>query len=356
MDVYGYSKGLYKCSADVFYRKIYNLKEMIKIYENTSCNEIDKAYQLFKIYNTVLEFEQKYRLLLIHGSSNPVLKDICSYIPLISKKMNEYKELGYEKDFMAIRTLERKMDGYEEAKNVLFSYIESSETNEKHFCEDMGITSLEFDKYIRKVKLIAPNLYNQYLAKKDSNVRLKYNNMICSFMNIANAIETGYFNDGTEFSLLEFWARVPLKENFKDEYKDCQKINSNLEDCAANFRSRVISFIRATLPIKQHNIILNYMVENKLKTTSNTMSFCDFKLRYSSINKITIMDKDANGKVINFNFTEEDFNNIMKYIMLRRLPLILEIYEIVQLEYIKGNITVDTIKNMEIKNNRKIKK
>lgn len=343
---------LYKCKEIDFKKKVELLVKMIEIYDSKELSETDKAYQLFKLCNKVSEFETRYRLLFQNGSSDFRLEGIYQYIPLIYKKLKKYKNLGFEEDFAAIRTLERKMytNNYEEAQKIVFAYIESTLFEEKNILDDIGVTSLEFEKHIKLIKTIAPKLYNQYLEKKAKNLILRYDNCVNSFIDIANAIETGYFSDGTKFSLLEFWVRVPLKENYKYYDLEFKRLNPNLDKFGFDFIGRVKPFIKAVLSQKQQDIILNFMIENRIKAVSNSMTYVEIKNRYRGISKITKKyTNEKNEEVfIEFDFTEDDFNNIIDYMKLRKMPLIYEIFEVVLSEYVKENITKDTIN--EIRN------
>ena len=96
--------------------------------------------------------------------------DIYEYIPKINVMLSKYRES--EKDFAEIRKLERKMeDFYEQARMVIFAYIESKQFIEEQILEDIGVTSLDFEKHVKLVEAVAPRLYNQYL----SPIKIKYN-------------------------------------------------------------------------------------------------------------------------------------------------------------------------------------
>ena len=338
---------LYKCKEVDFNKKVDVLKKMIEIYDNKELSETNKAYQLLKLCNKYSEFETKYRLLFENGANDPRLVDIHKYIPLIYKKLKKYKDLGCEEDFAAIRILERKIinSNFEKSKNIIFAYIESEHFVEEEILDDIGVTSLEFKKHLRNVETIFPNLYQRYLIKCKENLTLRYNDCINSFIDIANAIKTGSFIDGTKFSILEFWARVPLRENHKHYDLEFEKINHNLEKFGFDFMNRVKPFVKATLEKEQQDIIINFIVDNKLGRISNTMTYSGIKDRYRGMNRITKKYVNENNEevLIDFDFTEEDFNNIIEYMNLRRMPLIYEIFEVVLFEYIKGNITKDTI-------------
>lgn len=342
---------LYKCGEKEFNKRIDLLKNMIEIYNNDNLTEVDKVYQMFKIFNKGSDFEHQYRLLLKNGSKDSRLKDIYEYIPKINVMLSKYRES--EKDFAEIRKLERKMeDFYEQARMVIFAYIESKQFIEEQILEDIGVTSLDFEKHVKLVEVVAPRLYNQYLEKKAKNLILKYDDCINSFMDIANGIETGYFSDGTKFSLLEFWARVPFRENYKNYDLEFKFLNSNLERFGFDFINRVTPFVKAVLPQKQQDIILNFMLENNIKAVSNTMTNVDAKNRYGSLKRVVRRYINENNEevLLDFDFTEEDFQNIVDYMKLRRMPLIYEIFDCVLEEYIMGNITKGTIE--EMKNNR----
>lgn len=340
---------LYKCKETDFKKKVELLVKMIEIYDSKELSETDKAYQLFKLCNKVSEFETRYRLLFQNGSSDFRLEGIYQYIPLIYKKLKGYEKIGYEEDFAAIRILERKIVSYEEAKMLVFAYIESELFVEEHIFDDIGVTSLEFEKNVKLVKSVAPKLYSQYLAKKAKNLILRYDDCINSFIDIANAIETGYFGDGTKFSLLEFWSRVPFKENYKNYDLELKKLNPNLDKFGFDFINRVKPFIKAVLPQKQQDVILNFMIENRIKAVSNTMTLVDVKNRYGGLKKVIkrYIDESNEEVLIEFDFTLEDFQNIIDYMNLRKMPLIYEIFECVLFEYVKGNITKNIINEMK---------
>ena len=349
---------LYKCGEEEFNKKIELLIKMIKIYDNEESSEIDKAYQLFKLCNKATEFDKKYKNLLLKGENDPRLKGIYEYIAKISKKLNEYKNLGYENDFAEIRKLERKIQScYEQARIAIFNYIESEYFIEEQILEDIGVASYEFEKYIELVKSVAPKLYLQYQNKYMKNVILRYDDAINSFIEIAEAIEKGYFSDGTKFSLLEFWARVPFKENYKNYDLEFKKINPNLPKFGFDFINRVKPFISVVLTKKQQDIILNFMIENRINAVSNTLTNTDAKFRYGGLNNVVKRYIDENNQevLISFDFKEEDFQNIIDYIKLRKMPLVLEIFDCVLSEYVKGNITKDIINEMKT-NKAKAKK
>lgn len=349
---------LYKCGEEEFNKKIELLINMIKIYDNEEYSEIDRAYQMFKLCNKASEFDQKFKTLLLKGKDDPRLNGIYDYISEISKMLNKYKNLGCEQDFAQIRKLERKIEGrYEQARMAIFNYIESKYFIEEQILEDIGVASYEFEKHVEFVKLVAPKLYLQYQDKCMKNVILRYDDAINSFVEIADAIENGHFSDKTKFSLLEFWARVPFKENYKNYDLEFKKINPNFPKFGFDFINRVKPFIAVVLPKKQQDIILNFMRENSIKAVSNTMTNAEAKFKYSGLKNIVKRYTNENDEevLISFDFTEEDFQNIIDYIKLRRMPLVYEVFDCVLSEYVKGNITKDTIKQMK-SNNVKEKK
>lgn len=341
---------LYKCGEDEFNKRIDLLLNVIKIYESEEISEIDKAYQMYKLCNKASEFDKKFRLVVLNGKNDPRLNGIYEYISKISIKLNEYKNLGYEIDFAEIRKLERKMEeSYEKARMVIFNYIESEYFVEEQILEDIGVVSYEFEKYVELVKSVAPRLYLQYQEKHQKNVELRYNSAINSFVEIAEAIENGYFSDGTKFSLLEFWARVPFKENYKNYDLEFKKIDPDLPKFGFEFINRVFPFISTVLTQKQSSIIIKFLIDNKIKFVSNTMTNIEAKIRYGSLNKIVKRYINENNEevLISFDFTEEDFQNIIDYMKLRRMPLVHEIFDCVLSEYVKGNITKDIINQMK---------
>lgn len=352
MAEYANTHKLYKCKDVDFKKKVDLLKMMIEIYDNNKLSEIDRAYQLLKLCNKVSEFETKYRLLFLNGANDSRLVDIHKYIPLIYNKLKKYKDLGWEEDFGAIRILERKiMAGYEESKMIICLYIESRLFVEEYILEEIGISSVDFNKHLLKVKGIAPKLYNQYLAKKVSDLEFWYDDCVSSLLDIAYAIEKGKFEDGTKFSLLEFWARVPFKENYKNYDLSLKIIKPNLGKFGVDFGGRIRPFIEMALPLDRQNIILNFLSENGIKKVSNTMTYAGIKDKYRGMSRITkkIVDENNEELLIDFDFTEDDFNNIIDYMKLRKIPLIYEIFEVVLLEYIMGNITKETIDIMKYK-------
>ena len=65
------------------------------------------------------------------------------------------------------------------------------------------------------------------------------------------------------------------------------------------------------------------------------------------IGGVKYINENKEEVLIEFDFTEEDFNNIIDYMKARKMPLVYEIFECVLFEYVKGNITKNVINEMK---------
>lgn len=343
-----YDYNLYRCDEDPFKIKVANLKVVADILNDSAKEEFQKAYEIYKIFPSSLVFDKRFRLVLENGQNDPLLNECYDLITYVSNSLHIFKKKGYEKDAKAIRKLEFQLEKYEQAKEVIFNYIGCDYVDDESFLAELGITLEEFNKHLNVIKNLAPNLYINYLEKEEKNNKIQYDNIANSIIDIAQAIQSGYFMDGTEFSMLEFWLRVPFKQNSNYVYNKCCKIDPSLPSCTLIFRSRVLTFAKHILSKELYSSMLRFFNNYGIRKI-NFLTELDLKIMINGMKRVVIYGKNDKGNrvvVADKNLNNEDLQNIIDYILIRKLPLIPEILNSVQFEYVQGKITKEEIESL----------
>lgn len=213
-----------------------------------------------------------------------------------------------------------------------------------------GIYNERFESALDAVKKVDSYLYGEYEKKINYIEESKYDRATNNLKEIALGIETGYLSDGTEFDVLEFWKLAPFKysKGIVNDFKKFKSINPNIGYIGQdNFYRRIEAFSKGVLPEKA-DIILDYMKKNKLFTYTY-MTFQNYRkihgggpVEFRMGQEVTSAEdliRDINGNEKNgrlydkYYITNQVQKRILREILDRKLPHIIEVYAILENRY-----------------------
>lgn len=320
--------------------KIDDLNKVINIIDS-DISDYNKAYEISKIYNNLEKFKKEFLFMLELDSDDQVFGYYVSRIKEICLILKKYEKLGIMGNVNYVRKREKIFDNYLYGKYVIESYIEYSNSyNIINFLEEMGINQEIFDFCIETIKELDLELYNEYVRKKNINIKNNYLESVYNLKDIVNGIKTGYLFDGTNFNLLEFFKRVPFKyiDVYRKEYDEFMNINSGIKD-AGRFGSRLLSFSKVIVA-DDYNLIKEYVSLNEIQYV-NYVDNDKLKEIYSGI-KITVVN---NGRKESIILNDEIIDKLYLYMVYNKLPLLSQVFNIVKNEYLCGNIDLSIIDN-----------
>ena len=336
--------------------KLDNLKKIISIIHSDK-DGMDKAYEVYKIYNVskcAEKFRSSYSLISKTGQEDP---DFCEYIVYFESIYNillGYEAKGYFEVAKSKAKIEPYLNNYAHAKEVMTIFMLNGHTYElDEFLVENEMTKSDFDFCLKTIKVLDEELSAAYDRKVESDKVFRYTKNINACMDIAHAIKTGYFLDGTEFEMLEFWKRVPFKRDdlTRSEFFGYSKINPKIV-WAATCLGRVDNFTKVTMP-EGNNVIMNFVKNSGLKTKGQHTSELNLKIMYGGNRRFTKFGVDENGNSVIISdvcVNDDDLDNMIKYMRIHKLPFFLEVYKIVEKKYIAGEIDKAEIEKSDVKN------
>ena len=205
------------------------------------------------------------------------------------------------------------------------------------FLDFLGIDYNLFDYCVFVVGELDKDLYDKYYVKRQSDKQKCFDNIIGSFREIIDGINSGKLSNDADFTILEFWKLLPMIDGkySKRLFSDFRRYNSKLKTAAeVNFIRRIEQFIITFFP-NEFKIILKYLNDNNISNYSAR-----------EINESFLeMNYSINGRFI----TPKIHDLIIKYIDMNNLPLIRDVYIEVFKLYLDGKIDLENVKDWEIK-------
>lgn len=322
---------------DVEYKgvsKYSRINDVISIYKS-NISDYEKIYQISllmtpnKLLNYVIN-------IIVVGLNNSFIKDIVSLY---------YFMVKYEKDLSLIKTDYKYFEiyngyknNYSYAKFVIEMYIKSDSYKYDEFLEIIGIDDDIFKYCVNTVLELDNNLYQEYLVKKKQNNLCIINDIINRFEDIAFGINNGYFKDGVCFSLLEFFKRVPLKEEegSKKLFTIFREYNKKLVPPPIyNFMKRVSYFVLAFMP-EHYNTIVGFMLHNP--------NINNYSVKYPSDDFLSITHIIDDKEI-----SDEIKNNVINYMRENDLPMIRGIYIEILNMHVKNGFDISVFGNRNVK-------
>lgn len=203
-------------------KRLYELVYLNTLYENDVLNE-KTYYPIFKKLTTRYEDNNYYSYL--KKSKNLDLADeeiqrALKNVEEIDKNISQFhegqtlKNLKYRKTIEKFLEEDNYLENYNYSEVVVNNYINYDKSYLKYkFLNKSGINSDTFDSCVKIIKFLNPELYEKYEEKKEQNEKKLPVVIKSSFSNLAYAIVNGEFRDGSEFNLLEFYKKIPLKNS-----------------------------------------------------------------------------------------------------------------------------------------------
>ena len=336
----------YGCTQEQLAKKVKNLENIIDIL-NSNLDDVQKAYEIFKIYgvlNSAKKFKMAYSVIYKLGSNDVRFINTIGYYPNICEILDKYDANGYFKVAYERNKLAPYYEYYDYAKEIVVDFIRSANSHDlSFFLEEEGINKETFDFCVKTIDKLDIDLAKQYENKKNSNSYSRFCNAVSGCLDIVQGIKTGKFMDGTEFDILEFWKRVPFKENStsKEGFKSYTEINPEILFATSFFR-RMDSFTKVIMPAC-NPIIMDFFKENNI-TATTFFKELDVREKYGNrTRKFFKYETDANGNRIPVYETFVSVDDILKYMRMNKLPFIYEIFYIVEEKIKNGEIIIEDL-------------
>lgn len=310
----------YKCSDEEAGQRITTLNDLYELAISDASSE-EKLTICMRKFRDFKTFERKYSLIKrygvrykFNGFLNPNHPSIDAMFDEVGKlydnelvRKNIDQRFKYEEFFDEYSYLE----DYKYAEWIINRYISDDKSYLRNqFLLKYNISEEVFDYCLKVIKFLNSSLYKKYLDKIEENNIKRSFALKETIKNIANGIKTGVLSDGTPFSKIEFYRRIPFKNS-------CD-----------NFIS----------------ILLDY-IERNFGVASFEYRMINGYIRELGINKISFINKDKliqqkislNG----FELTPEVINKVIEYMDNNDLPKISSLFKLLVKEYIKDPTFLD---------------
>ena len=316
-------KNPYKCTIEEMEVRLSKINEVSAIL-NSNDSDYSKAYKLIKLFDSAESFRKSYALFVKYGKTDSRLnkaRQALDSFDLFLAKFRELEQKGIIANVKYFLSNEDYFQNYNYAKFIILSYINSTNSyKETEFLEELGIDKDIFNYCTETVEELDVDLYDKYLAKKETNMKIRYIKNIQVISDLANGIKTGLLSDGTPFDLLEFIKRVPFKKY--------------------DFVNVISDFMKRNNP-QDFEIIMSYIYTNKLNSVQ--------ALSPINLNNIYYTKTIINGTLI----TNKDNDIIIEYLRLRKIPLVNKAYLFARTKYLNGEITAEMIQTLREQVNNK---
>ncbi len=308
---------------------------------NSSVNDYEKLFYFLNYFNTPNDFKKRYQedtmnkelINDIYNKIKPIYKsDIKNNVKYYIKNRSNFYSLPY-------------------AETIINNYIKSDYSYD---LLEMDIDYQDFTFFIKVIKELNVDLYNEYTEKKENNDKIynwhKYYKIIHKFKLLAKCIETGYTSDNNIFDTIEFWKMVPFKNKLtiKDDFKLYNEHNNNINYSSILYY-QIHNFTRYATP-EIHSIIITYLRYNNIYDI-NYIS--EKKINYI-YTKNNIVIKNQNNKSIRFickdklneltdneyvynEITNGDIILIINYLKDNKIPFIKDCIDYIFNEYLHNN-------------------
>jgi len=314
----------YNTTIRTLYVRLMNLNAMWYVI-NSDKPGIEKLRLMKKLYSSSTVFKKEFAKIQEVGIDDKMYSIARAALGDFDRIVETYEafEKGEKKEPPKIVTNpnEKYIKRYELARNAVLYYIESpdSYTDPIYFLARINMTRPKFESCLITIRRLDPDLYNEYLAKKEHDDEIRDQKFSEAIADLAQGIETGVLSDGTEFSKLEFIKRIP--------FKNCKRgaLVNDLTD-----------FMSVHNP-DDEGTILDYIYDNEM-TATGYFNRLDIKYIYKV--KTTVLDKNKKPRVI----TKEDNDIIFDYLYANNIPCIYVTYKIVRQKLIDGEITSEMAK------------
>ena len=315
---------IYNTTIRTLYERLMNLNAMWFII-NSDKPGIEKLRLMKKLYSSSTVLKKEFTRIQKVGIDDKMYSMARVALGDFDKIVETYEafEKGEKKEFPKIIAdpNEKYIQKYELARNAVSYYIESpdSYTDPIYFLARINMTCPKFESCLITIRRLNPDLYNEYLAKKEHDDEIRDQKFSEAIADLAQGIESGVLSDGTEFNKLEFIKRIP--------FKNCKK---------GAFVNDLSDFMSVYNP-DDEGTILNYIYDNEMTTTGY---FNRLDIRYIYNVKTTVLDKNKKPRAI----TKEDNDIIFDYLYANNIPCIYVTYKIVRQKLIDGEITSEMAK------------
>lgn len=234
------------------------------------------------------------------------------------------------------------MIGKEYAKGVIKKYTYSSEhSNIYEFCKIMHISINGFNACLNVIKVEDNYLYNKCLVKLKQAGVDNYYKYLEKCRDLARGIQTGFFGDGIQFDMLEFYHRLPFTgEKGRIDFLYCRKTNPAIEDSKYIF-GRIEKFTEIADP-DANKIIMDF-IKSKRITKIRIVDELWLMDKYKDITRFykKVIDSNGNEFIIDRQLTVNDIDKVIEYMKRNNLLFLEPVFIIVLERYFIGEINLD---------------
>ena len=308
---------------------------------NSSDDEVTKSTKLTKIYRNSASLNSNFIKIFELGIDNSLFdlsREALKNYDVILEKYKSYEtgEIAEKIDFT--KKNNRFIRNYDFAKSVISYYVESPDSYKGLlFISELNIDKSVFDKCVTIVRRLDKELYQKYIEKKEYDDKTRNEKYAATIIDVANGIKTGVLADGTKFDILEFFKRIPFSPG-------------------NNFVSKLLWFGKNYLPSDVSESVADTIRYYIIQQGMNRQSYYrPVRIEYFKRVKtqLRVQDELDEEKVHIVEMTDEDYEIIFEYLRINNIPPINVTYKMVRDKYLNGEITKETVDQMNNNEHRK---
>ena len=288
---------------------LHRLKKVIKIY-NSDLSIYTKLDKISKIFENHKELWESYYDLIIPFLDTKFINDLNKIYIFLKSNSEELSFINYYSNIV------KKNINYDYAKFIIELYLkENVSYNLEDFLYNIGINNKVFNYCIDTICEFDYDLYSKFIRIKNYNDLLEIEFKKNTIKDLVFALNTGKYPDNIEFSVVEFFKRIPFKYS-------------------RNFYNDLLKFIKTHMP-EYEEIIYNFLKTNHFQKKDTT----------KEINVDELMDScfSIGGKSI----SKEEKLMILTYMQENELPMFNIVFYDILLKHRHNKINLNVIKKIK---------
>ncbi len=307
------------------YRRAIKLEKMIRLY-NSDLIEIRKIDEMSKIFKSSSSFMENYEDLM------PYIDDLnvgyfANAVKIIGNYYKTVEENGLKdksKDLLEIEE-NKYFEDYSYACYFVEEYIKYDNSPFLvDFLKEYNLREMTFNRFVDIVAELNGSLYGEYCIKKESNREMRKSAAIRKVEEIKYGVIGETLENGEKYDALDYYSNFPFysietTKELLDDFgiKKGVNLNQNIKILMRHIEPENIDLILDY--IGRNNLYFsNYPVEIKKESILNTKYI-------------------INGREL----TDEDKDNIVRYMENRGIPFVIDTFTIVKNRYAKNELDID---------------
>ena len=309
--------GILKDSDNPKYRRAIKLEKMIKLY-SSDLDNVRKIDEMSKIYKTSSNFRENFEDLMPYQDDETV-GYFANAVSVIGNYYKVAEETGLKEVGRNLLEMEdnKYFEDYEYACYFVRQYIAYDKSPFLvDFLKDSGLKELHFNRFVDIVAELNDKLFDQYCIKREVNKEMRKSAAIRKVDEIKYGVLGEKIENCEKYDALDFYSNLPFysietSKELLDDFGVKKGVNLN---------QNMKLLIRHIEP-EFANTIMEYIAEKKLY----------FSNYQSEVKKEAIMKTKyiLNGREL----TDEDKENMIRYMEDRNIPFIIDAFTIVKRRY-----------------------